>query len=107
MRMQAANSREPTHYEAGLPQALLLMNGPLIEQAVSPDNGPLLRALAAPFLSDEQRLEIIYLATLCRYPNSQERSIFAEQLKDTGATSLALADVLWAIVNSSEFRMNN
>ena len=107
MRMQAANSREPTHYEAGLPQALLLMNGPLIEQAVSPDNGPLLRALAAPFLSDEQRLEIIYLATLCRYPNSQERSIFAEQLKETDAASLALADVLWAIVNSSEFRMNN
>jgi len=107
MRMQAANSREPTHYEGGLPQALFLMNGPFTERFVSPQFSNLLQAVSAPFLNPEQQLEIVYLATLCRYPDEQERGAFQELCQQEPDTRAVLSDVLWAILNSAEFRLNN
>ncbi len=106
MRLQAANSREPTYYERGVPQALLLMNGPLVTRATSVEESPLLQALAAPFFSDEQRLDVIYLATLCRFPEPEEKQICLEYIRQSNEPLAALGDVLWGILNSAEFCLN-
>jgi hypothetical protein len=69
----------------------------------------LLKSLSAPFFTDEQRVETLFLATLSRYPADGEREAVVETLAAVGAADRqqALGDVLWALVNSAEFTLNH
>ena len=107
MRTQSRNAME---YETGLPQALMMMNGPLIGEATHAERSGLLTSLEAPFFQNSQRLDALMLATLSRRPHEAERQRFeaflAEGEKD-GQTRRALSDVLWALLNSAEFALNH
>lgn len=96
---------ERTNYEAGIPQALALMNGQMIHGATNLSTSGLLGSLQAPFFSDEQRLETLFLATLSRLPNDQERDEMLTYLAavDESGRNEALGDILWALINSAEF----
>lgn len=99
-------AKNPTDYAWGATQALQLMNGPLINLATDPDQGNLLLALEAPFLNDEERVEILYLATVSRYPNPDQRKRCRDVLAsgtDRSARQKSLSDILWALLNSAEF----
>ncbi len=100
----------PTEYQGGIPQALTLMNGTLIRSATELAESGLLKSLEAPFFTDDQRIEVIYLATLSRQPTSSESTLLREYLNDRGPdTSVKerLADILWALLNGAEFTMNH
>lgn len=100
-------------------QALSLMNGKVISDATSLENSETLTALLdAPFLSTSQRVEALYLAVLARQPNSREleRSVrFVEETAQAtkgdaarrAAYNNAVADVFWALLNTSEFSLNH
>lgn len=99
-----------TDYQAGIPQALTLMHGGLIHNATDVAASGLLKSLAAPFFTDDQRLDTLYLATLSRYPEEEEREAIVEQIakaKSTGERQQVLGDVLWALLNSAEFTLNH
>jgi hypothetical protein len=105
-----APSGQLTDYHAGIPQALTLMHGGLIHSATDLASSGLLKSLSAPFFTDEQRLETMFLSTLSRYPQPNERDLMLQQL--TAAKSAAdrqqlLGDVLWALLNSGEFTFNH
>ncbi|MGE3410576.1 MAG: hypothetical protein AB7I37_27600, partial [Pirellulales bacterium] len=73
-------------------------------------HSPLLLSLDAPFLSHQDRVEALFLTTLSRLPTDEERQVFvahvAEQ-SDEVAARRAVADVLWALLNSAEFVLNH
>lgn len=99
-----------TEYQAGIPQALTLMNGALIGNATDLAGSGLLRSLDAPFFTDDQRIEVIYLATLSRKPSEHELEILRPYVAErpTGVpVREALSDILWAVLNSAEFTMNH
>lgn len=101
---------QATDYQAGIPQALALMHGGLIHNATDLSTSGMLRSLAAPFFTDEQRLETLFLATLSRKPTAAEQGAIAEGLaaaKDVSERQQALGDVLWALLNSAEFTFNH
>jgi hypothetical protein len=102
-------TRDATQYQVGLPHALLLMNGPEIQAATSPQQSRLIRGLAAPWFSDEQRIETLFLATMSRFPNEDERREVQAALSSVPLEErqAALADVLWALLNSGEFALNH
>ena len=61
-------------FQGGIPQALALMNGPFVTELTSPLTGDLVAALVdSPFLTDQQRVDTLYLATLTRLPRDAER----------------------------------
>jgi hypothetical protein len=99
-----------TEYQGGIPQSLTLMNGTLITGATGLGTSGLLKSLEAPFFTDEQRIEVLYLATLSRPPSQDEWTFLREYVaqRDPG-TSIQepLADVLWGLLNSAEFTMNH
>ncbi len=99
-----------SEYHAGIPQALTLMNGTLVEAATNVETSDLLRALQAPFFTNEQRVETLFLATLGRLPHDDERekylSYFEGQATDTERRA-ALGDMLWALLNTAEFTLNH
>lgn len=99
-----------TEYQAGIPQALTLMNGTLIDSATGLSSSGILKSLEAPFFTNPQRVEVLYLATLSRRPRPAEWEQLREIIPDN-ATGIplkeGLADILWALLNSAEFTMNH
>ena len=99
-----------TDYQAGIPQALTLMNGPMIASATSDAPKGILRSLSAPFFNDSARIEKLFIAALTRKPTEEEQkqyqAFFQSQPKNT-RKSETLGDVLWVLINSAEFTMNH
>jgi hypothetical protein len=107
----ANDSESTTERQSTILQALTLMNGSFVASATDVAPSQMLAAVAeAPFLNDQERVEALFYATLSRPPQPAELERFVGYIKSGGAQAdpkLALADVLWALMNSSEFAMNH
>ncbi len=96
------DNADPTEYQAGIPQVLRMMNAPRLNNAAMLT--PILRAGKAP----AQVVEHLYLATLSRRPSNHELSrTLALVRKHSDQPRQAYADILWALLNSSEFMLNH
>ncbi|MEX0794334.1 MAG: hypothetical protein WD045_14455, partial [Pirellulaceae bacterium] len=100
---------DPTRFELGAPQALALMNGPLISQLSDPRQSRLLQAAQAPFLDDAQQIDLLFLATLAKPPEPAEREILLSMWAETPEEERPrlMGDVLWSVLNSAEFMLND
>lgn len=101
---------EATEYRAGTLQALLLMNGRATAGVSGAATSSLLGSLEAPFMTDGDRIEAMYFATLARAPSDDERALFTEMLaecKSPDERRGAFSDMLWALLNSTEFAFNH
>ncbi len=99
-----------TEYLGGIPQALTLMNGGLIADATGLVNSGLLNSLKIPLITNRDRIEVLYLATLSRKPKPSEWDLLQGYVtEDLSGNELqeSLADILWALLNSAEFTMNH
>lgn len=89
-------------------QALALMNGRVVAGETSLDRSRMLAGiLDAPFLDTAGRIEALYLATLTRIPTVKEVERITKYVEEVKDPKAALADVLWALLNSSEFILNH
>ncbi len=73
-------------------------------------SGTLAAVAGAPFLDTRGRVETLYLAALGRKPTDAESAklvAYVEKGGPSGDPNLALADVFWALLNSSEFVFNH
>jgi hypothetical protein len=103
-RMRAAGS-SPREYPHGVVQVLGMMNGPEINLAANPNQIGLLASLEAPFFTDSDRIETLFLATLSRMPRAEEARRFADHLAAAGTSQekkASLSDLLWVLLNTAE-----
>jgi hypothetical protein len=88
-----------------------MMNNQLIIDATHPERGEVLGAIvAAPFMNRERKIEALFLAALSRKPTADETAKFVRYVEKggvTGSEKKALADVFWALLNSTEFKFNH
>ncbi len=107
----ARQPNKPTEFQTSIPQALALMNGKYVNDATAVERSGTLAAVAgAPFLDAHGRVETLYLAALGRKPTEAESAklvAYVEKGGPSGDPNLALADVFWALLNSSEFVFNH
>jgi hypothetical protein len=92
---------DPLEYQAGIPQALRLMNAPPLNNAIA--TSPLVR----PGKPVPQAVQDLYLATVSRRPTPQELQRAVAYVGRQPNPRPGLSDVLWALLNSSEFSMNH
>ncbi len=64
----ARRSSRPTEFQSGIPQALTLMNGTTVSSATDLMQSPMLQSLEAPFFTHQERVDVLFLATLSRLP---------------------------------------
>jgi hypothetical protein len=107
-----ASQDRGTQAQTSILQALMLMNGPFVADATSLERSETLAAVIdAPFLkSPAERIEALYLATLSRKPRPDELARLVPYVArggPKGDSKAALADVFWALLNSSEFVLNH
>ncbi|MCZ2342369.1 MAG: DUF1549 and DUF1553 domain-containing protein [Bacteroidales bacterium] len=97
--LAGSEAASTTEYEAGIPQALRMMNSRL---AGSP---ALARNIAGAFSKPETAIENLYLTTLSRRPTEAETARLTGYITQADNANTAYSDILWALVNSSEFTM--
>jgi hypothetical protein len=100
----------PAEPETSVSQALALMNGKLLARATSLDQSPtLIAAIETPGWTDDERLHVVYLATVSRPPTSGELDRLRTFVAASGPEQCRqrFEDILWVLLNSSEFRLNH
>jgi hypothetical protein len=91
--------------DLSLPQALNLVNGRTISDAIADPSGRIAKAIISG-LSDKALLDELYLATLSRTPTASERDQGSTYLHGGDSRAARAQDLLWALVNSKAFLYN-
>ncbi len=96
-------------HTGSIDQALLLMNAPALARAVSARQKPgqpitsVLSTLLGENEDDETVLSELYLRCLAREATETEINTCREYIAEVGNRSEAFEDIVWALVNSTEF----
>ena len=97
--LAGADSSSAVDYEAGIPQALRLMNSPIA------NNPGIARRIVGAGAKPDEAVESIYLATLSRRPTAEEKRMLLEYVAGADSPAMAYSDILWAVLNGSEFTL--
>ena len=91
--------------DLSLPQALNLVNGKTISDAVADPNGRIAKALIAG-ANDRALIEELYLSTLSRVPTPNELDQGMTYIRSGESRAGRAQDLMWALVNSKAFLYN-
>jgi hypothetical protein len=99
---------EATTFQGTIPQALMMMNGELMNDALSGTPGSFLascleQAEAQPHGPETYLVNQIYLAALSRYPSRKEVQQAGRYFASYPDSLQVLQDLFWALLNSNEF----
>jgi len=99
---------ESTSFNGTIPQALMMMNGDLIRNAISVEEGSYLHSLISnESMKPNEKATHIYLSTLSRRPSTREMKSVQRLFKQQNNAPVAYQDLLWALLNSNEFITNH
>jgi hypothetical protein len=85
--------------DASVPQALALLNGPIIQAVTSPMSN--LSTHLDKAGGPDQKLDLLYTALLSRKPTNNERGILSSVLHERGTKTIE--DVTHALLTGSQF----
>lgn len=85
-------------------QPIFMMSDPLVLAKIA--EGRLAR-LIDDGNDDREIISEMYLAALSRFPDDDELAFLQEQVSSAGDRRAALADIVWAILNTREFSTNH
>ena len=91
--------------DMSLPQAMNLVNGPTLAEAISDPEGRVAEAILAG-RSDRELVEELYLAAVTRMPTATELDKALTYLRGGNGRATRAQDLLWALVNSNAFLFN-
>lgn len=91
---------------ATIVQTLYLANHPRVREKLYSAEGRVAKLLAA-VPDDAKRIEELYLATLSRLPDDDEKKTSMSYVAARKSSLLAFQDVLWSLVNTREFLLNH
>jgi len=93
----------PLEYQNGIPQALRMMNSPFTNKSEA-----IAVSLTRETKTPAQAVERLYMAALSRRPTPTELERRVTYVTRAGSTPrTAYGDLLWALLNSSEFVLNH
>lgn len=86
-----------------IPQSLTLMNSPIVARMIDTRRPRGLTQLLESTSDDAKVIEQLYLRCLSRDPSDDERRDAMEHLRGAASREDGCEDILWALVNCSEF----
>jgi hypothetical protein len=97
-------SLRPDEVEGSISQALLLMNNPVINNRIQARGTNLLARILKAYPKDDDAIRMVYLRALARKPTDREMAKVRAFLRKSGNRTEAFEDLLWALINSTEFQ---
>jgi len=98
---------ESTTFNGTIPQALMMMNGTLVNASLNGKDPGLMNLVVEGEQKDVKRIQTLFLATLGRDPTSQEIGAARKILGGNETLEQSCQDLLWALVNCNEFISNH
>ena len=95
---------EAEDFTGTITQALLMMNSDITEKISEMKPGNFISQIMKKEKDPEERINLIYLNTLGRFPSEKEMD---DALKLAGEKEDGYEDLQWAMLNSSEFIFNH
>jgi hypothetical protein len=92
--------------DVALPQLLFLANHDEVRRKIAADEGRVTQLAANKKLTNEQRLEELFLGALARLPSAEELKAGLDHLATSDTLRKGLEEVLWSLVNTREFQLN-
>jgi hypothetical protein len=90
--------------EGSIPQALWLMNSPLVNERLRAYGPTLLAQTLRDCPDDAEAITALYLRTLARKPSERELETCKRYIARVGRRGEAFEDIAWALINSTEFQ---
>jgi hypothetical protein len=81
-----------------------MMNNPTINQKIQAKGTNLLARILSSYTQDDEALRMVYLRALARRPTDRELARCREHLRVAGSRAEGFEDILWALINSTEFQ---
>jgi len=97
-------SLKPDDIEGSITQVLLLMNNPVINQRIQARGPTVLAQVLKKYPEDDAALRTLYMRTLARKPTDREVEKCKDYIAKAGDRAEAFEDILWALLNSTEFQ---
>jgi hypothetical protein len=97
-------SLKPDEVEGSVTQALLMMNDQTINQRIRAQGTNLLGRILTAYPNNNDALRMVYLRTLARKPTDHEMDKCRQYVEKTNNRAEAFEDILWALLNSTEFQ---
>ena len=97
-------STKADEVEGSISQALLLMNNPIIQQKLRATGTNVVARILSAYPQDDDAIRMVYLKTLARKPTEKELAKCRDYVKKTGNRAEAYEDILWVLLNSTEFQ---
>lgn len=101
------DGEEANSFDGSIPQALMMMNGELVRDAVSFKSGSHLGDILTGKGNDVQKLNKIYLTALSRTPSKPEIGAVQKYFRNSNDPLAVYSDLFWALLNSNEFIFNH
>jgi hypothetical protein len=86
-----------------IPQALFLMNSPLVNNRIQARPGTILGEILTTAPNERAALNALYLRVLSRPPTAKEVEVCSRYLSNIGNDREAFEDIFWSLINSTEF----
>jgi hypothetical protein len=87
-----------------IPQVLFMMNNQVLNDKIRATKTGALGRLLRDYPADRDAVEQVYLLALARRPTDRERTRCTTHIGASPSREAAFEDILWALINSTEFQ---
>ncbi len=98
-------SLKPDDVESTITQAMMLMNNKKLNASINAKGDTPLGALVKAHRENDSAIQVLYLKALSRKPSARELDTCLTFVKEVGDRDDAFEDILWTLVNSTEFQI--
>jgi hypothetical protein len=97
---------ETALHDGNIAQRLLMLNGEVVHKEIKSDLATTARHLSSLTPSDEAAIDLAFRLTLARLPRAEERTRLVEFIQTAESRDTGFEDLMWSLVNSTEFSWN-
>jgi hypothetical protein len=101
-----AGEEETSPHDGNIAQRLLMLNGEVVHKEIKSDLATTARHLASLTPSDDAAVDFAFRLTLSRSPHRDEKEKLVEMIHSAENRDAAFEDLMWSLVNSTEFSWN-
>jgi len=106
-RMENDEAEESSSFAGDVHQSLVMMNGPLMQQATSPVEEGVLGTVINSTMPLADKVKHMFMAAISRPPTAEESKVVGRMLASADDPAVMLQDIWWALLNSNEFILDH